>query len=177
MGDDDQEPTPTDEGTEPAELALSEGQKSYLSALRKEAGKYRIRARTAETKLAALQNADSQIRDLKINNALLRRGNVDPDLVEFRLKKENLWADLDPADDDFAELLNDRVDDLAARHPDVTGNRPAATSGGGASGDTRGKGDDGGPMWLTPADAKAMTPEQAHDAYKRGKFDRALGRR
>ncbi len=145
---------------------------SYVQSLRKENAGNRVKLRETEGKLTKLSDADKTIRDLRIGNQLLRHGAADPEMVEFFLKKEGKWDDIDPDD---ADGMKDRVDDLIARRPELKQQRSALPRRSGTDGSTGGS---GGPAsnQVTRSQLANMSPEQVERALHDGNLNAILGR-
>jgi hypothetical protein len=146
--------------------------RSYVEQLRAEAAQHRTRNKALEGQLSKLSDADNQIRGLKLTNALLKHGANDPDMLEFFLRKEGQWDDLDPDD---ADTLKDRVDDLLARRPELKQHRPPTRSSSGSIP----PGGPGGPSstQVTRSELAGMTPEAIERALRDGNLNAILGRR
>src|SRR5437899_3318872 len=112
------QPPPSD----PAKPQWDPPTRTYIEQLRQESAGHRTRNKTLESQNQVLQaqlkaaSGAQEIRSLKLTNALLRTGSADPEMLEFFLRKEGKWDDLDPED---ADTLKDRVDDLLGRRPEL----------------------------------------------------------
>lgn len=182
------------------EEALGDAGKRALDKMKANLRAEKARRKAAETDLAAAKAAAQQgakkddAPDLAaIEAAALEKARAETlreralDRLEARAGRKNL---ADPSDarfhlaehlDDFidgskidTQAIDDALDELLEAKPYLaaaTAKRFAGTGDGGArKGST-------GPVQLTNADLKKMTPEQINDALLKGQFDDLLGRK
>jgi hypothetical protein len=174
MGEETNGGEPQGEPTPPADFAsLPQATQDYIRGLRTENAKYRTRARDTEAQIKALGDAPQQIRSLKLAVALRDHGAADPELVEFLLRKEGKWDDLDGND---VEVLRDRVDDLLARRPELKSQRRPPVVRSGSPNQTPGPGNPNPSGQLSRSELHGMTPEQVERHFREGNLDQILGR-
>jgi hypothetical protein len=148
----------------------------HVRDLRNENAKHRTANKVLQSSLGKLQDSAATIRKLSIDNALLQKGTADPKLIRFYLSEEGHLDDLDPSVDGWTTLLDDRVDDLLARRPDLKAQRSRMPSRSGTDGSTGGPGD-GPSAQVTRSQLAGMSPEQIERALKDGTLNAILGRR
>jgi len=170
IGDPSVDPTAGDSwlGQQSAEVQQA------IRSLRSENAKHRTTNKVLQSQISKLGDSASTIRKLSIDNHLLQKGTVDPKLARFYLSEEGQLDDIDVSAEDWTTLLDDRVNDLLGRHPELKGKAPMPTRSS-TSGSTGGPGQPS--MQLSRADAQMMTPEQVAAAFQSGHFDNLLGRK
>jgi hypothetical protein len=171
--DDLNEPPASSSGADPAKPETFP--RSYVEQLRQENAQHRTQNKALAGQLSKLSDSAATIRRLSIDNHLLQKGTGNPTLIRFYLTEEKQLDDLDTATDGWTDVLDDRVDDLLARHPEIRSrNVPTRSSSSGIS--------SGGPGGLastqiTRSELSGMKPEQVEQAMKDGRLNQILGRR
>lgn len=162
----------------------------HTKDIRNENARYRVRARTAETQLAALdptgegrislQGAQAEIRSLKIENGLqavahsLGVGNVK--LLRAYLHEAGSLKDLDPADASFLPDLENVVAEALEEEPALKTGRPGVSSSTAAP-TTGARFTPSSPsVQLGRADLSRLSPQEIVDLKNRGALDALLGR-